>query len=153
MSWRGGGTRRLTFVLTLPARGGNVAAKLLQTLYNPCSPTKRATGRDRLLHASPPPPPPAGAHRLLNEERSVDAPDPVLRDDDRGSGLDRYSGPIEHDIVPRLLHATRAGPLPPRLLFELGAHLAERRVAEFVGLIRGGDDGAGTRYVDGLLED
>ncbi|HET7229887.1 MAG TPA: cobalamin B12-binding domain-containing protein [Longimicrobium sp.] len=83
----------------------------------------------------------------------MDAPDPVLLDDHRGPRLDRYAGAIEHDIVPRLLHATRAGPLPPHLLFELGAHLAERRVAEFVGLIRGNDDGAGGRYVEALLEE
>lgn len=83
----------------------------------------------------------------------MDAPDPVLLDAHPGSRLGRFAGPIENDIVPRLLHATRAGPLSPRLLFELGAHLADRRVAEFVGLIRGSDDGAGRRYVDELLDD
>jgi len=79
-------------------------------------------------------------------------------------GLERFSGAIERDIVPRLLEAHRAGPYPPGMLMaaaDLRARvdadagkpgIAGGHVTELVRCLCGPDDEAVDRYLEAVLD-
>lgn len=91
------------------------------------------------------------------------------------SGLERMSGAIERDILPRLLQAHRAGPFPPGMLMAAEAALAREpasassdedaafggaalgaeaeRVLELVRHLTAPEEEAVDAYLDGVLED
>lgn len=59
---------------------------------------------------------------------------------------------IEREILPGLLVASRAGPIPPKLGYAMGALLGTAAVEEFVSRLRQPDDTEAGEMVDALVE-
>ena len=65
---------------------------------------------------------------------------------------DRLRRTVEGELVPRLLMAHRAGPIPPSLLAAAGRELSEEHVQAFVSCVLSPDEMAASAYVQELMD-
>src|SRR6476661_8921122 len=69
----------------------------------------------------------------------------------KSEGLLRLQRTIQNEIIPRLLVAHRAGPVPPSLALAVARHLSEADLRHFLTLVRGVEDGGSAEFVQDLI--
>lgn len=66
--------------------------------------------------------------------------------------LQRLQRIIQSEIIPRLLVAHRAGPVPPSLALAVARQLSDADLRQFLALVRGPDDSGSADFVTQLIE-
>ncbi len=69
----------------------------------------------------------------------------------KSEGLLRLQRTIQNEIIPRLLVAHRAGPVPPSLALAVARHLSEADLRHFLSLVRGVEDSGSAEFVQDLI--